>query len=175
MSRIHRVTALAVLVSAGACHGKSPVAPSTAQGAPRRIISSRIDGPATVAPGASVQFRLLLNYSDNTQEDASAQASWTSSNSAIVSVDRTGRVTSGVSPACGALAQDVGGVRVFTAAITQNGPGVSVALTSATLSIPAKLAGRVLDKTLTVEFPSEADYYYRGNPTFAVLDRLDAT
>jgi carboxypeptidase family protein/Big-like domain-containing protein len=296
MSCLYRVAALAALVASGACHGKSPVAPTSGGTANRAVTSSRIEGPASVAPGAAAQFRFLRSYTDGSQEDITAQATWVSSNSTVLSVDRTGRATGvargeaslsavlgssarstilvledgtfrltgrvlegtlplgnarvavtrgtgaglstltgvdgtfrfygvageielrveaagyaaesrtllvttnatttdvpmhplavpadfsgawrmtiGVSPACGTLAQDVGGVRAFTAAITQNGPGVSVALTSATLFIPAKLAGRVLDRTLTVDFPSEADYYYRGNPTFAVLDRLDAT
>jgi hypothetical protein len=85
------------------------------------------------------------------------------------------RMTISPSPACGALAQDVGGPRAFAVAITQNGAAVSVRLTSPTLSTPAKVWGRVLDKTLTLDLTWEEDYYYRGNPIFAVLDELAPT
>ncbi|MGH9315457.1 MAG: carboxypeptidase-like regulatory domain-containing protein [Vicinamibacterales bacterium] len=52
----------------------------------------RIEGPATVAPGASAQYRLIATFEDGTTGDVSAQAAWSSSNTSILTAGPGGTV-----------------------------------------------------------------------------------
>ena len=67
----------------------------------QRDITASVTGPATVAVGATVLLQCTLDYSDGTRSPLSpASASavvWTSSNTAVATVDFFGGVT-GVAP-----------------------------------------------------------------------------
>ncbi|MGE5836994.1 MAG: carboxypeptidase regulatory-like domain-containing protein [Acidobacteriota bacterium] len=52
----------------------------------------RIEGPATVAPGASASYRFLATRSDGTTVDVTSQSTWHSSNTSVLSIESPGTV-----------------------------------------------------------------------------------
>lgn len=56
----------------------------------------RVDGPASVPPGGSAQYTATATYSDGSSRDVTADAKWTSTNDAVLSVAATGAMTTHV-------------------------------------------------------------------------------
>jgi hypothetical protein len=89
MPRNHRTLAVLIGVAIlAACGGddRPPNSPSPTppQPPPRAVTSVRIEGPASVAPGASAQFRLVASFPDGTTGDVTSQATWTSGNTSVL-------------------------------------------------------------------------------------------
>ncbi len=96
-SVLTRTAALALIGVASGCHGKgaptAPTAPAYGASSTRIVKSAHIDGPDSIAPGGTAQFRYVKVYSDGTTEDATSQAFWTSSAPKVLLVDRGGLAT----------------------------------------------------------------------------------
>jgi hypothetical protein len=90
---------MAVLVACGG-DDRPPVTPPSVTPPPpavtRAAASVRVEGPGSVAPGASAQYRLIATFDDGTTGDVSAQAAWTTTNAAIFTVG-TGGIVQGKS------------------------------------------------------------------------------
>jgi hypothetical protein len=54
-----------------------------------------INGPATVAPGSSAAFTAVGRFSNGSTQDATAQVTWRSSNTAVLSIAPNGLATAG--------------------------------------------------------------------------------
>ena len=96
MSRTSRWAATALIVSCAACHGKqSPTAPTVASSAPpaRALKSAYIDGPTSIPPGGTAQFRYMKVYTNGMTEDATSDVSWISNNPRVLTIDRGGLAT----------------------------------------------------------------------------------
>jgi carboxypeptidase family protein len=72
----------------GAPSGPPPPTPSPA----RPTTGVRIDGPASVAPGTSAQYRLIASFDDGTTSDVTSQAAWATTNASVLSVGPGGIV-----------------------------------------------------------------------------------
>ncbi|HXW04956.1 MAG TPA: hypothetical protein VD833_06985, partial [Vicinamibacterales bacterium] len=69
----------------------TPVGPS--QPPPSRVATGvRIEGPSSIAPGASVQYRLVASFDDGTTSDVAAQATWTTGNASVLTASPGGIV-----------------------------------------------------------------------------------
>lgn len=93
VSGLVSATVLSVLLIA--CGGSEPTSPTSPPGRvgdphPVRV---EIVGPPSVAPGAAVQFLMLLHMSDGTRRDVSTETNWRSSAPQVLSVGSTGVVT----------------------------------------------------------------------------------
>ena len=56
---------------------QTPTQPSAVQKSPAPVITAiTIDGPATIAPGASGRFTAVAHRSDGSSEDVTASAAW---------------------------------------------------------------------------------------------------
>ena len=82
-----RAAALMAMLAISACKG-SPVAPESL----RSPLTARFDGPASIAPGTAAEYRLVVPYSDGTNEDVTASVLWSASDQRILSVAQN-RVT----------------------------------------------------------------------------------
>ena len=81
-----------------ACDDKSPTAPqSTAPPTTPTPTLTRLEivGPRTVPPGETAQFAVRGVLSDGSTQDLTGQASWQSQSSTVLSVDASGRASSG--------------------------------------------------------------------------------
>lgn len=79
MSRCLVTPALIGVVVVAACGGESgtPMAPGTPTSpAPQVATALRIEGPATIAPGASAQYRAIASFADGRTQDVTNDASW---------------------------------------------------------------------------------------------------
>src|SRR6267378_2009282 len=78
-----------IAVTIGCGHkSSSPTAPSTGSGSgPIQIVGLQIVGPASVAPGTITPYKLMATRNDRTQEEVTSQATWTSSNPAVLGVE----------------------------------------------------------------------------------------
>lgn len=56
----------------------------------------RIEGPTSVAPGASASYRFVATRADGTTTDVTAQSTWTVSNTSVLTVQTPGSVRGGV-------------------------------------------------------------------------------
>ena len=79
--------ALMAMLAISACKG-SPVAPESL----RSALTARFEGPASIAPGTAAEYRLVVPYSDGSNEDVTASVLWSASNQRILSVAQN-RVT----------------------------------------------------------------------------------
>ncbi len=79
--------AIIAMLAMSACEG-SPTGPESS----RSPLAPRFDGPASIAPGAAAEYRLVVPYSDGTNEDITASALWGASDQRILSVAQN-RVT----------------------------------------------------------------------------------
>jgi carboxypeptidase family protein len=95
MPRWLRVAAV-IGLTAAACHGKSsPTAPAAQ--APRPIVgfptAGKIDGPGSIPPDGTAQFRYIASYSDGTSSDLTTTVGWLSRDPTVLTIDRDGRAT----------------------------------------------------------------------------------
>ena len=82
------IVAALVAVTIGCGNKTSPTAPSTGpESAALRIVALQIIGPAQVSPGSITPYQVMATRSDHSQEEVTTQATWTSSNPAVLSVD----------------------------------------------------------------------------------------
>jgi hypothetical protein len=69
----------------------SPPAPPSAP--PQRTLTGvKIEGPASVAPGAAASYRFIASFSDGTTEDLTSQSKWGSSNASVLAIQGPGAV-----------------------------------------------------------------------------------
>ena len=99
MTRIRPVLAVLVAAAVVATCGSPPrptptpaSTPPPPSGPQRTATAVRIDGPASVAPGASASYRFIASYSDGTTADVTAEATWTTSNTSVLVVQSPGNV-----------------------------------------------------------------------------------
>jgi len=96
MHRSHRtLAALIGLATLAACdnQGPTPPTPPLSPSSPPRVTTGvRIEGPASIAPGASAQCRLIASFDDGTTGDVASQATWTTSNASVLTVFPGGMV-----------------------------------------------------------------------------------
>lgn len=90
--RVRAIVAAVVLVVAG-CGKDSPSGPGGVGG--RLLRTLAIEGPASIAPGATVQLRVIGRFNDGTEQDMTARASWTSREPDIVAMTPSGSATGG--------------------------------------------------------------------------------
>lgn len=89
--------ALAIVVACDKRTPSGPSGPPTAGGpsgsppaqAPTAV---RIEGPPSVAPGTSAQYRAIASFSDGTTNDVTSSATWTTANSSVLTVGPAGIV-----------------------------------------------------------------------------------
>jgi carboxypeptidase family protein len=60
----------------------TPTSPSPASVSQVRLMSVRITGPTSVAPGSTAEYAAIAEYSDGSTKDVTADASWTPNNRA---------------------------------------------------------------------------------------------
>lgn len=89
MALISRASVLCLCAVATIGCQKSPTGPGTGPPAGPTITSLEIIGPATVAPGASPQFRVAATWSDHVAREVS-NVTWTSGNPAVLTIDPSG-------------------------------------------------------------------------------------
>ena len=114
---------------------------------------------ATLAVGASEQLKAAGAYSDSSTSDLSAQVSWNSSNSAIATVDATGKVT--------AIAA---GSTNITAALN----GVT-GTTSITVTAAAKTVAKVTVTPATASLAPGATQQYTATATYSDNSQANVT
>ena len=100
MPRTSFVLPVIVGLAAMAACGDPPVGPSRTPPPPpppppNAVTSLRIEGPTTIPPEASAQFRLIATFSNGTTADVSAQANWTSDNTSVLSFSPGGAAKTG--------------------------------------------------------------------------------
>ncbi|HEX9368464.1 MAG TPA: hypothetical protein VF921_17665 [Vicinamibacterales bacterium] len=138
MSRTLRRTVVVLgLVTAGvACQRhQSPTAPTAPTPGGHLLLTLRLDGPATLAPGTSAQLHAVKGYSDGTAEDVTTQAVWSSSDPSVISVGAAG------------LAKAIGrGAAQVTAAVGLSAMRSMLVLEDGTFPV----SGRVLEDNLPV-------------------------
>jgi hypothetical protein len=86
--------ALALAVAAVGC-GESPTSPTPigGGGGSRTVTGLTIGGSVTVSQGGTSQLTATAQYSDQTSDTVTSQATWTSSNPAVATVSATGLLT----------------------------------------------------------------------------------
>ena len=82
------VAALLIVVAIMTACDDSPTQPSTP-----RATAVRVEGPASVAPGATAQFRAIATFNNGNTEDVTAQAGWRSTNTSVLVVGAGGVAT----------------------------------------------------------------------------------
>jgi hypothetical protein len=91
-----KIVAIALTVAAtfAACRGKPPTSPSPAGPA---VVLNRIElsGPATVAPGQTVQYTAIGQFSDGTTRDVTREGAWSAANSGLLIRVAPGQFTGG--------------------------------------------------------------------------------
>jgi len=88
MKRIRVLLAVSLICG---CRGEQP-APSTPVG-PTPSVTSVVVSGTTPAIGETTQFTATATFSNSTTQDVTSQATWRSSNTAVVTVSNTGAVT----------------------------------------------------------------------------------
>lgn len=96
MSKAPSILAMLVGLALISC-GDPPTTPSgppiTPPPPPSNVSNLRIEGPASIPPGETAQFRLIATFFNGTSTDVAAQATWTSSNSSALSFAAGGLAT----------------------------------------------------------------------------------
>lgn len=137
------VFVLLLTSACGADHSPMPTSPAPALPADVRLISVRISGPASVAPGSTAEYAAIAQYSDGSTKDVTAEASWTPNNKAQFPIYFT---TAGIAEAVTYGEQEIGAQYYST--LTLSG---SAGWTSARLTVLAvgpgtyKFGGTVLN------------------------------
>jgi carboxypeptidase family protein len=88
------LVAATVLATCGSppAPSSTPLPPPPPSGPQRTATGVRIEGPASVAPGASASYRFIASFSDGTTADVTAQSTWTTSNTSVLVVQSPGNV-----------------------------------------------------------------------------------
>jgi hypothetical protein len=87
---------LAVLVACDSPSGPSTPPPPPPPPPPSNpAVDMRIEAPASVAPGTSVQLRLIATFRDGTSSDVASQATWTTDNPSVLSFSPPGVANGG--------------------------------------------------------------------------------
>jgi hypothetical protein len=86
---VFSASSILVTLTFAGCNKDSPSAPAPAQGV-TRLARVELAGPTSISPGGQAQFRALAHFVDGTQRDVTAEATWSSADSAIVSIASTG-------------------------------------------------------------------------------------
>ena len=81
-----RLAALLSLVILAAC-GDPPTSPSSPGGV---VASVRIEGPASMPPGTSMQLRLIATFADGRTTDVASEAAWFTNNASVLSFPSRG-------------------------------------------------------------------------------------
>jgi hypothetical protein len=97
----------------------------------------------TIQAGATQQFTATGTYSDNSTQDVTSQVTWASSNSAVASINSTGRAT-GVAAGTSTISATQGSISGSTTLTVQPAP-----LTVGTTSLPGGTLGIAYSATLT--------------------------
>lgn len=91
--------ALIALATLAACNDgpTTPAAPSQSPSSPRVAGAIRVEGPSSIAPGTSAQYRAIASFADGRTQDLTTEASWTSYSAgpAALLVGARGMVTGG--------------------------------------------------------------------------------
>lgn len=94
----NRITCLAVPATAAlfgllliGCDDNPPTAPD-----PERVTSLELTGPESISPGGTEQFRVVARTFNGASRDVTAEASWSSADTSIVTVAADGRATGGL-------------------------------------------------------------------------------
>ena len=133
------------LLVLSACGGSSS-SPSTGS---QPIVTSLSLTPtgASTTVGSTKQFTATAHYSDNSQQDVTASATWSSDNSAVASVESTGQsnpgLATGVSAGTANITASFSGKSAVTAlSVTGAGPvvtSITVAPTNASMAVSSTL------------------------------------
>lgn len=85
---------LVALMALATCGGSPPQpSPPSPPPPPRPAVNGlRIEGPASVAPGASASYRAVATFTDGTTGDVTSESIWTSTNSSVLAVQSPGNV-----------------------------------------------------------------------------------
>jgi hypothetical protein len=88
---------IGALAACGSPTASTQPSPSTAPPASSKPVLKdlRVNGPATLAPGASAQYQATALYSDGSSLDVTSQSKWSSANNGILAVTATGLATAG--------------------------------------------------------------------------------
>lgn len=93
MPRSHgTLAALIGLATFAACDNRRPTPPLTPSPPARVTTGVRIEGPASIAPGTSVQYRLIASFDDGTTGDVASEATWTTTNASVLTASPGGIV-----------------------------------------------------------------------------------
>lgn len=100
MPKTSFVLAVIVGLAAVAACGDPPTGPSRTPPTPpppppNAVTNLRIEGPATIPPESSAQFRLVATFSNGTTADVESQATWTSDNTSVLSFSPGGLAKTG--------------------------------------------------------------------------------
>jgi len=133
------------LLVLSACAGSSS-SPSTGSQPIVTSLSLTPTGPSTTV-GSTKQFTATAHYSDNSQHDVTASATWSSDNSAVASVESTGQsnpgLATGVSAGTANITASFSGKSAVTAlSVTGAGPvvtSITVAPTNASMAVSSTL------------------------------------
>lgn len=93
----HAAAAIALAAVATAC-SKSPTSPGSGGGgngggSTATVTSLAVTGTSSIAANGTTQLTATANYSDGSQRNVTATATWTSANAAVASVSSSGLVT----------------------------------------------------------------------------------
>jgi hypothetical protein len=173
-TEMHRrlLAALAVfaLCAAGCKSSTSAPAPTAPTGTPT-ILSLSASGNLTLDVGDSQQLKAVALMSDGSTQILTTAATWTSSNSAIATVDPTG-IVKGVTAGTASISVVNGGVSGAVTLVVSAAGAESPSYVG-TVSAPANLSGTV---TLTSLSTSRATGSLRiGLNTVALIGRFDST
>lgn len=131
--RVRLVGVVLTLLILGACGGSSS-SPSTGSTPVVTSLSLSPTGASTTV-GGTKQFTATAHYSDNSQQDVTASATWSSDNSAVASVESTGQsnpgLATGVSAGSANITASFSGKSAVTALSVS---GISPVVTTMTLA-----------------------------------------
>jgi hypothetical protein len=108
-TRAFVVAGAIIWITVAACDKSSrpaPAAPST----PTPVITTdfRIEGPTSLAPGETAQFKVMALQSDGSTRDVTSETSWRSSHPAVLQMTADG-IATGVAPGTAHAVASVGG------------------------------------------------------------------
>ena len=121
-----RIMAPLVVVAALVACDDTPTHPSTP-----RATAIRVEGPASVAPGTTAQYRAIATFTNGSNEDVTSQAAWRSTNASVLVVGAGGTAT----------ARALGEAQVFAQYQNPRGFAVVFVLEPGTF----RVSGRVTD------------------------------
>jgi hypothetical protein len=84
-------TLCVAVIAAISCQG--PTGPNGPSQSPESLTHIDIDGPSSVTPDSTIQYRAIAHVADGSSRDVTAQARWVSSDSAVLSLTPAGIAT----------------------------------------------------------------------------------